>query len=273
MVTGRETGPVRVSGGEGLVVVARSRWRQRQSGGFLETALCHDDVVAGEEPRGHVSAAEYLQALADRWVAEAKRRTGDDRAQQAAAGSREVMHAAAALEAVGLLRAHEGERFLGELESLGGSGFRRLTAQSWWWRLRYEPSHPVRLRIANVLNWLRDVADRGRDAPVLTGIVPGPFPADDGHWCVASLERWSSGGVLHLVGTGDCDALPRALEVADDLGTDYALEGGGGGGDGRSWQSSCRFTPAVPAGATALTVELATGSARVDLTREAPAEP
>jgi hypothetical protein len=241
----------------------------------------HRRMVEDERDRSdrQRAALEYLRDLATRRVADARQRSGAERTTCAAAAIGEVIAAMNALEAVGLLepglhdkgarRVHE--RFLAELESLAGRQVAVLRQRGWWWQLRHRDDHPVRLVIGAAFDWGRDVVAR-QEAPVVTGLVPGPFRADSGDWCVSSLERWSTGGRLHLASVAYTGVPPRVISLEDDLGTKYVVDGGGGGGGGHLWCGSCRFAPAVPTASATLTVVVTGGSLHIDLSRTVPTE-
>lgn len=225
------------------------------------------------------AAIEYLEELVAQRVVETRQRLGPDRATCAASAVGEVIAAMYALETVGLLEraSHDKgaprvrDRFLAELESLAGGQVSVLRQRGWWWQLRHRDDHPVRLVIGGALDWARDVA-AGREAPIVTGLVPGPFRSDGGDWCVSSLERWSTGGRLHLTLVSPAGVPPPVVSLEDDLGTRYVVDGGGGGGDGRLWRGTCRFVPAIPTASATLNVVVAAGSARIDLSRTVPSE-
>jgi hypothetical protein len=225
------------------------------------------------------AAIDYLEELVAGRVVEARQRQGPDRATCAAAAVGEVIAAMNALEAVGLLepashdkgapRVHG--RFLAELESLAGGQISVLRQRGWWWQLRHRDDHPVRLVIGGAFDWARDVV-AGREAPIVTGLVPGPFRSDGDDWCVSSLERWSTGGRLHLTLVSPTGVPPRVVSLEDDLGTRYVVDCGRDGGDGRLWRGTCRFAPAVPTASATLNVVVAAGSVRIDLSRTVPSE-
>jgi hypothetical protein len=59
---------------------------------------------------------------------------------------------------------------------------------------------------------------------------------------------------------GLVDDQPARLELLDDLGTEYAMVGGGGSGDGVVRRGEMNFRPAVPEGATYLRVVMPIGT-------------
>jgi len=58
---------------------------------------------------------------------------------------------------------------------------------------------------------------------------------------------------------GLIDGQPKHFEVTDDLGTEYEINGGSGGGEGAIRRADVKFVPAVPNEANYLRVRLATG--------------
>ena len=58
---------------------------------------------------------------------------------------------------------------------------------------------------------------------------------------------------------GLVDGQPKRLDVTDDLGTEYEINGGSGGGEGAIRRMDVKLVPAVPSEAKYLRVMLATG--------------
>jgi hypothetical protein len=51
-------------------------------------------------------------------------------------------------------------------------------------------------------------------------------------------------------------AIELEFDLRDDRGTAYEMRGMSAGGSGTEWQATARFAPAIPTGATTLTVKL-----------------
>jgi hypothetical protein len=221
------------------------------------------------------TAGEYLEALAERWAAEAGARSGHERASVVAEGLGQVMAAAEALAVAGLDDPGATSRAVSRLEAVAGRQVAVLRSRNGvggaWWRLRHDPTCPVR-------EWLGEVVDRargarrrirGRDAPVLEGVAAGPFARAGAAVAVISIERWTDGPAvqcLRTAGAEDDEAGPPwASGLEDDVGTTYAAVAGGGGGGDAVMRSTSFFRPAIPHHARTLWVTGPGGRVEVDL--------
>jgi hypothetical protein len=98
------------------------------------------------------------------------------------------------------------------------------------------------------------------EVPTLRGVLPireERRARGGGRLVVASLELWGDRAKWNLsqfpppAPPEAGEPLPR-FTMADDLGTDYKVSGGGAGGDGRWWTEYVTFSPVPPEGATLL---------------------
>ena len=100
--------------------------------------------------------------------------------------------------------------------------------------------------------------------PVLRRVVPVVHEGRtaSGRVVISSVELWDHcvrvhgarfpGPTMEQMG----DAGMPADTLRDDVGTAYRYRNAGGSGDGRGWHEAVAFTPAVPAGATQLILDV-----------------
>jgi hypothetical protein len=221
------------------------------------------------------AAGEYLEQLAERWARLARSTTSEERVRVIVDGLAEVMAASHALTEVGLGDPQAAEQAVRRLEGLAGRQLvvsrHRDGIRGAWWGVRHNPSHPLRRRLGEMFDRLRDIWDhlRGDETPVLEGVVPGPFPAGHSDVAVISVERWSDGVTIHSAAPPperDGGGEPRwASRLEDDAGTAYSpTEGGGGGGD-RLIRTRSSFAPSIRRETRTLRITVMSSRIEVDL--------
>lgn len=221
------------------------------------------------------TAGEYLEALAERWAAEADARSGHERASVVAEGLGQVMAAAEALAVAGLDAPGATSRAVARLEALAGRRVAVLRSRRGvagaWWRLRHDPTCPVRAWLGEVVDRAREAERRvrGRDTPVLEGVAAGPFPSAGAEVAVISIERWTDGTAIQCLRTAGAEdegaGPPWASGLEDEVGTAYAAVAGGGGGGDAVIRSTSFFRPSIPHHARTLWVTAPGGRVEVDL--------
>jgi hypothetical protein len=119
-------------------------------------------------------------------------------------------------------------------------------------------THPVSKGVLNVLaddfeRWLGEV-------PTLREVLPVGLESrarGGGRLVVASLELWGDRAKWNVsqfpppAPPERGEPLPK-FAMTDDVGTVYAVAGGGAGGDGRWWTEYVTFAPTPPQNATQL---------------------
>ena len=64
---------------------------------------------------------------------------------------------------------------------------------------------------------------------------------------------------------GEVNGQPKRFEVTDDLGTEYQVVGGSGGGEGDLRRMEAKFAPAVPGDARSIQIAMGIGTVAIEL--------
>lgn len=101
-----------------------------------------------------------------------------------------------------------------------------------------------------VEQWLGDLPEAHQVVPVLRDVPV----VHGGRIIVVAVELWNGSVVVRWAQSPppDREAPHWSWEITDEVGTEYRLRSGNGGGSDRFWQAISEFRPAPPAAARRL---------------------